>query len=74
MNPAAAVIVLALIWAATTGSFTGVNLLLGAAIGGLAVLLLRRVFGPPIVLRRAQKIPSVSNPMPRSRCWPILSP
>ena len=40
MNPLMIVIVLALTWAATTGTFSGLNLLLGAAIGVLAVLFL----------------------------------
>ena len=38
MNPLMIVIVLALTWAATTGTFSGLNLLLGAAIGVLASL------------------------------------
>lgn len=42
MNPLMIVIVLALIWAAMTGTFSGLNLLLGAGIGAVAVLLLRR--------------------------------
>ena len=36
MNPAATVLVLALVWAAITGNFTGLNLLLGVAIGASA--------------------------------------
>ncbi|HEV7344828.1 MAG TPA: Na+/H+ antiporter subunit E [Devosia sp.] len=42
MRPAVTVVLLALIWAAMTGTFTGLNLLLGAGVGAIAVLLLRR--------------------------------
>lgn len=42
MNPLVTVIVLALIWAAMSGTFSGLNLLLGAGIGAIAVSLLRR--------------------------------
>ena len=56
MNPAAIVALLALIWAAITGTFSGLNLLLGAAIGSLAVLLLRRNFGPPRRMRQLRNI------------------
>lgn len=42
MNPSLIVLVLALIWAAITGTFSGLNLVLGAGIGAVAVLLLRR--------------------------------
>ena len=42
MNPSMIVLLLALIWAAITGTFSGLNLVLGAAIGAVAVLLLRR--------------------------------
>jgi multicomponent Na+:H+ antiporter subunit E len=59
MNPASIVIGLALIWAAITGTFTGLNLLLGAAIGGVAVLLLRRAFAPPRILRKIGQIASL---------------
>lgn len=47
MNPAMIVVTLALTWAAMTGTFSGFNLLLGGAIGVLAILLLRRHLGPP---------------------------
>lgn len=59
MNPASIVIGLALIWAAITGTFTGLNLLLGAAIGGVAVLLLRGAFAPPRILRKIGQIASL---------------
>ena len=38
MNPLMIVIALALIWAAISGSFSGLNLLLGVGIGAVAVL------------------------------------
>ena len=60
MNPAMTVVVLALIWAAITGTFSGLNLLLGAAIGILAVLLLRRDLGPPPRLRQLRNIASLA--------------
>lgn len=50
------VIVLALSWTAITGSLTVPNLLLGMAIAALAVLLLRRSFAPPKLLRRLGRI------------------
>lgn len=59
MNPASIVIVLALIWAAITGTFTGLNLLLGGAIGGVAVLLLRSAFAPPRLLRKTRQVASL---------------
>lgn len=59
MNPASIVIVLALVWGAITGTFTGLNLLLGAAIGGVAVLLLRSAFAPPRILRKIGQIASL---------------
>ena len=60
MNPAMTVVVLALIWAAITGTFTGLNLLLGAAIGAVAVLLLRRDLARPVALGRVRKIISLA--------------
>lgn len=59
MNPASIVVVLALVWAAITGTFTGLNLLLGAAIGAVAVLLLRSAFAPPLVLRKTRQVISL---------------
>lgn len=47
---------LALFWAAMTGVFTGLNLLLGVAIGGLAVWLLRGSFAPPRALRKLRQL------------------
>jgi multicomponent Na+:H+ antiporter subunit E len=60
MNPAMTVIVLALAWAAISGTFTGLNLLLGGAIGTLVVLLLRRNLAPPRGLRRLQRVVSLA--------------
>ncbi|KFC71385.1 Na(+) H(+) antiporter subunit E [Devosia sp. LC5] len=60
MSPAAIVIVLALGWAAITGNFSGLNLLFGAAIGAIAVLLLRRAFAPPRALRKLRRISSLA--------------
>lgn len=60
MNPATVVVVLALIWAGISGTFSGLNLLLGVAIGSLAVLLLRRDFGPPRQLRKLRNIASLT--------------
>lgn len=59
MNPASVVVVLALVWAGITGAFTGLNLLLGAAIGGVAMLLLRSAFAPPRVLRKTRQVASL---------------
>lgn len=47
MNPVLSTIVLALLWAAITGNFSGLNLLLGAAFGALALFLLRGAFAQP---------------------------
>ncbi|MGB3338117.1 MAG: Na+/H+ antiporter subunit E [Devosia sp.] len=60
MNPAMTVVVLALAWAAITGTFTGLNLLLGGAIGTLVVLLLRRNLAQPRGLRRVQRVVSLA--------------
>ena len=50
------VIVLALIWAAVTGSFTLMNLLLGGAIGAVATLFIRDKVDQPFILRRLGRI------------------
>ena len=52
MNPLMTVIVLALVWGAISGNFSGLNLLLGAGIGAIAVLLLSRISGSGKSLRR----------------------
>ena len=56
MNLALMIAGLALVWAAITGNFTALNLLLGAAIGALTALLLRHWFASPRVLRRLRRI------------------
>ncbi len=52
MNFAMLSIVLILLWTALTGSFSGPNLLLGAAIAAAALVLLRGSIGHPRTLRR----------------------
>lgn len=60
MNPIMIVVVLALAWAAITGTFSELNLLLGAAIGAVAVLLLRNSFVQGNSLRRMRRIVSLA--------------
>jgi len=48
-------LVLAIIWAMITGTFTLLNLLLGAVIGFAAVLLLRSFLAPPRALRQMRR-------------------
>lgn len=60
MNPAMTVIVLALVWAAITGTFSGLNLLLGGAIGSVAVLLLRNSLGPARRFRQLRNATSLA--------------
>ena len=52
MRPAVIIAVLALLWAAMTGTFSGLNLLLGAAVGAIAVWLLRGSFAEARSLRQ----------------------
>ncbi|MCS6761828.1 MAG: Na+/H+ antiporter subunit E [Candidatus Devosia symbiotica] len=52
MNLALIIVVLALVWAAITGNFTALNLLLGAGVGALTALLLRNWFASPQLLHR----------------------
>ena len=56
MNTAFLVVILALVWAGTTGNFSGLNLLFGGVIGGAAVLLLRNSLASPRALLRARRI------------------
>ena len=56
MNPAFLVILLALGWSGITGNFSGLNLLFGAAIGGVAVLLLRDQLSSPLALRKVRNV------------------
>lgn len=60
MNPALTIVLLALVWAAITGTFSGLNLLLGAGIGAIAVLLLRHTLAAPDRLRRLRKVLSLA--------------
>jgi multicomponent Na+:H+ antiporter subunit E len=60
MSSAFIITVLALIWAAVTGNFSGLNLLFGAIIGGIVVLLLRQVLVGRNGLRRARRILSLT--------------
>ena len=59
MNPMMIVIILALLWAAMTGTFSGLNLLLGAGIGAVAVLLLRRNLARGRRLRQVRSVTSL---------------
>ncbi len=52
MRTAFLVVILALIWAGATGNFSGLNLIFGAVIGGVAVLLLRDTLVGGNTLRR----------------------
>ena len=60
MNLALMIAGLALVWAAITGNFTALNLLLGAAIGAGTALLLRHWFVSPLVLRRLRRIAALA--------------
>jgi multicomponent Na+:H+ antiporter subunit E len=59
MNAAFLVVILALLWAAMTGSFSGINLVFGAVVGGAIVLLLRKSLLSSGSLRRAGHIVSL---------------
>lgn len=59
MNSAFLVIVLALGWAGITGNFSGLNLLFGGLVGGLAILILRYSIHQQGALRRAIKVLSL---------------
>ncbi|KKB09017.1 Na+/H+ antiporter subunit E [Devosia chinhatensis] len=59
MNAAFLVVILALGWAGMTGSFSGLNLLFGAAVGGVAVLLLRHGLIRSGALRRTGRVLSL---------------
>lgn len=54
------VVLLALLWAAMTGTFTGLNLLLGAGFGALAMWLLRGAFAPPRAVRKLKQAISLA--------------
>jgi len=61
VTPTFIVVILALLWAGITGDFSGFNLLFGAAIGGLAVAVLRASFAPPRALRKLRRILSLAG-------------
>lgn len=60
MNLALMIAGLALVWAAITGNFAAINLMLGAAIGTVTALLLRHWFAQPVALRRMRRIVSLA--------------
>jgi multicomponent Na+:H+ antiporter subunit E len=60
MSTALLVIVLALIWAGISGNFSGLNLLFGGLIGGVAVLVLRDAFAGPRASRRIRRVLSLA--------------
>ena len=68
MRPAITVIMLALIWAAITGTFTGLNLLLGGGVGAIAVLLLRRSLAEGRSLRQIRNVLSLAMLFVRELC------
>lgn len=59
MNSALLVIVLALGWAGITGNFSGLNLLFGGLVGGVAILILRYSIHQRGSLRKAGKVVSL---------------
>jgi len=60
MNIALFTLALALVWAAVTGTFTLLNLLLGAAIALIAVFFLRERMASPIYVRRLLRFGSLA--------------
>ncbi|WP_240232865.1 Na+/H+ antiporter subunit E [Devosia lacusdianchii] len=60
MNVVPMIALLALTWAAITGNFSGLNVLLGAAVGGAAALLLRHWFGGAPMLRKLRRALSLA--------------
>ncbi len=56
MNFAALTVVLALVWAAITGNFSGLNLLLGAAISVAALWLVRERITTPVFFRKFRRV------------------
>lgn len=56
MKPITLILVLALAWGGITGNFSGLNLLLGAAIAAVAIFPLRNIVAPPKTLRRLGRI------------------
>lgn len=60
MNPGVLTMLLAIGWAAATGSFTVANLLLGALIGGVCLFLIRGRIGGTRFWRRALRVMSLA--------------
>lgn len=60
MNTAFLVVILALVWAGISGNFSGLNLVFGGLIGGVAVVLLREALARPRALRRIRRILSLT--------------
>lgn len=60
MSTAFLVVILALVWAGISGSFSGLNLIFGGLIGGVAVLVLRDAFAGPRASRRIRRMLSLT--------------
>jgi multicomponent Na+:H+ antiporter subunit E len=60
MSTSFLIVVLAVIWAAVTGNFSGINLLFGGIAGGVVVLLLRSTLVRRNGLRRWSRIVSLA--------------
>jgi multicomponent Na+:H+ antiporter subunit E len=60
VNSALLVIILALGWAGITGNFSGLNLLFGGLVGGVAILILRYSIHQQGALRKTAKILSLA--------------
>lgn len=60
MSTAFLVVILALVWAGISGSFSGLNLIFGGLIGGVAVLVLRDAFAGPRASRRIRRMLSLA--------------
>lgn len=61
MNTAFLIVILALTWAGMSGNFSGLNLLFGGLIGGVAVLLLRQSLAGRHGLRRMRRVLSLTG-------------
>lgn len=60
MKPLLLVVILAILWAGATGSFSGLNLLFGGLVGAVAVFILRASLAERSALRRLRRIVSLS--------------
>ena len=69
MKLTATILILALTWAAITGNFSGLNLVLGGLIAIVVALLFRSSIAQPTLLRRVRSALSLAVPSRRSR-WP----